>query len=136
LLHGELPTVKQLDEFVSHITLHTMLHENVRSFIDGFRYDAHPMGMFIATLGALSTFYREAKDVDDPEIRMRNAVRLIAKVPTIAAWSYRHSQGFPFVYPDNSLSFAGNFLSMVKKMAELRYTPNPVLERALDVLFI
>jgi citrate synthase len=136
LIHGELPTPQQLRDWVSEVTVHTMLHENVRSFIDGFRYDAHPMGMFIATIAALSTFYPEAKDVDDKAIRLRNVVRLIAKVPTIAAWSYRHSQGFPFVYPDNSLSFSGNLLSMVKKMAELRYTPNAALERALDVLFI
>jgi citrate synthase len=136
LLNGELPTQAQLRDFVSEITTHTMLHENVKSLIDGFRYDAHPMGMFISTIGALSTYYPEAKEVDDKVIRMRNAIRLIAKVPTIAAWSYRHSLGFPFVYPDNSLSFAGNLLSMMKKMAELRYTPNPVLERALDVLFI
>jgi citrate synthase len=136
LLHGELPTQEELRQFISEITVHTFLHENVKSFIDGFRYDAHPMGMFIATISALSTFYPEAKDVDDKEVRHRNAIRVIAKVPTIAAWSYRHSLGFPFVYPDNSLSFAGNLLSMMKKMAELRYTPNPVLERALDVLFI
>lgn len=136
LLYGELPTQPQLRDFVSEITVHTMVHENVKSVIDGFRYDAHPMGMFIATIGALSTFYPEAKNVDDKTVRGRNIVRLLAKVPTIAAWSHRHSLGFPFVYPDNSLSFAGNFLSMVKKMAELRYTPHPVLERALDVLFI
>ena len=104
--------------------------------IEGFRYDAHPMGMFLATIGALSTFYPEAKHVYDKNIRMLNVVRLLAKVPTIAAWSFRHSQGFPFVYPDNGLSFAGNFLAMMKRMSESRYKPNPVLERALDVLFI
>ena len=136
LLHGELPTPTQLKAFVQEITIHTFLHENTKGFIDGFRYDAHPMGMFIATIGALSTFYPEAKDVDNKDVCYRNAIRLIAKVPTIAAWSYRHSLGFPFVYPDNSLSFAGNLLSMLKKMAELRYTPNPALEKALDVLFI
>ncbi|MCS6912286.1 MAG: citrate synthase [Myxococcales bacterium] len=136
LIHGELPTPQQLEQWVAEITMHTMLHENLRTFIDGFRYDAHPMGMFISTIAALSTFYPEAKEVDDRQIRMQNVIRLIAKVPTIAAWSYRHRQGFPLVYPDNSLSFAGNLLSMVKKMTELRYTPNPVLERALDVLFI
>jgi citrate synthase len=136
LLHGELPTPQQLRDFVAEITVHTMLHENVKSFMDGFRYDAHPMGMFIATIGALSTFYPEAKNVDDRQVRMANVIRLIAKVPTIAAWSYRHSLGFPYVYPDNSLSFTGNLVAMMKKMAEPRYSPPPILERALDVLFI
>ncbi|HRI52856.1 MAG TPA: citrate synthase [Pseudomonadota bacterium] len=136
LLHGELPTEQQLHEFIEQVTLHTFVHENVKSFIQGFRYDAHPMGMFLSTIGALSTFYPEAKNVYDNNVRTRNIIRLIAKVPTIAALAYRHSLGFPFVYPDNSLSFAGNFLAMIKKMAEPRYKPNPVLERALDVLFI
>jgi len=136
LLHGELPDQKQLETWVEQITVHTFLHENVKTFIEGFRYDAHPMGMFIATIGALSTFYPEAKRVADKDVRMANIVRLIAKVPTIAAMSYRHSMGFPFVYPDNELSFAGNFLAMIRKMAEPRYKPNKVLERALDVLFI
>ena len=136
LLHGELPTEQQLHEFIEQVTLHTFVHENVKSFIQGFRYDAHPMGMFLATIGALSTFYPEAKHVHDKNIRMLNVVRLLAKVPTIAAWSFRHSQGFPFVYPDNQLSFAGNFLAMMKRMSEPRYKPNPILERALDVLFI
>ena len=136
LLHGELPSEQQLHEFIEQVTLHTFVHENVKSFIQGFRYDAHPMGMFLSTIGALSTFYPEAKNVYDNNVRTRNIIRLIAKVPTIAALAYRHSLGFPFVYPDNSLSFAGNFLAMIKKMAEPRYKPNPVLERALDVLFI
>jgi len=136
LLHGELPDQKQLETWVEQITVHTFLHENVKTFIEGFRYDAHPMGMFIATIGALSTFYPEAKRVADKDVRMANIVRLIAKVPTIAAWSYRHSLGFPFIYPNNTLSFAGNFLAMIKQMAEPRYKPHPILERALDVLFI
>ncbi len=136
LLHGELPTEAQLKVWIDTITTHTFVHENVKSFIQGFRYDAHPMGVFLSTIGALSTFYPEAKKVRDKQVRMQNVVRLIAKVPTIAAMSYRHSMGFPFVYPDNDLSFAGNFLAMIRKMAEPRYKPNKVLERALDVLFI
>ncbi len=136
LLNGELPSEQQLHEFIEQVTLHTFVHENIKSFIQGFRYDAHPMGMFLSTIGALSTFYPEAKNVYDHAVRTRNIIRLVAKVPTIAALAYRHSLGFPFVYPDNSLSFAGNFLAMIKKMAEPRYKPNPVLERALDVLFI
>ena len=136
LLNGELPSEKQLHDWIEQITLHTFVHENVKSFIQGFRYDAHPMGMFLSTIGALSTFYPDAKNVHDKNERNINTIRLIAKVPTIAALAYRHSLGFPFVYPDNSLSFAGNFLAMIKKMAEPRYKPNPVLERALDVLFI
>ena len=136
LLHGELPTEAQLKSWIDLITTHTFVHENVKSFIQGFRYDAHPMGVFLSTIGALSTFYPEAKKVHDKQVRMLNVVRLMAKVPTIAAMSYRHSMGFPFVYPDNELSFAGNFLAMIRKMAEPRYKPNKVLERALDVLFI
>ena len=136
LFHGELPDQTQLANWIEQITTHTFVHENVKTVIEGFRYDAHPMGMFLATIGALSTFYPEAKHVYDKKIRMLNVVRLLAKVPTIAAWSYRHSQGFPFVYPDNQLSFAGNFLAMMKRMSEPRYKPNPILERALDVLFI
>ena len=135
-LHGELPDRQQLTAFTNDITVHTFLHENARTFIDGFRYDAHPMGMLIATVGALSTFYPEAKEVRNPTLRRQNMIRLMAKVPTIAAWSYRHSMGYPLVYPDNSLSYPGNLLSMMKKMAETKYEPNPVLERALDVLFI
>jgi citrate synthase len=136
VLHGELPTKPQLSAFTNDITVHTFLHENARRFIDGFRYDAHPMGVLIATVGALSTFYPESKEVGNPALRRQNVIRLMAKMPTIAAWSYRHSMGYPMIYPDNSLSYPGNLLSMMKKMAERRYEPNPVIERALDVLFI
>jgi citrate synthase len=136
VLYGELPTRAQLSEFTQEITVHTFLHENVRRFIDGFRYDAHPMGMLIATVAALSTFYPEAKNIRDEKQRRQQVVRLMAKMPTIAAWSYRHSLGYPLVYPDNTLSYPANLLSMMKKMAEARFEPNPVLERALDVLFI
>ena len=120
----------------SEITVHTFLHENARRFIDGFRYDAHPMGMLIATVAALSTFYPEAKNIRDEKQRRQQIVRLMAKVPTIAAWSYRHALGYPLVYPDNTLSYPANLLSMMKRMAESRYEPNPIIERALDVLFI
>jgi citrate synthase len=136
IFFGELPNQKQLDEWVHDITFHTYLHENIKDLMHAFRYDAHPMGMFISTLAALSTFYPEARNVDDPAVRLYQVKRLIAKVPTIAAFSYRHNLGLPFVYPDNDLSYAGNFLSMMFKMAEAKYTPNPALERALDVLFI
>ncbi len=136
LLKGELPTKAQLDEFTNQVTIHTFVHENVKDFMHGFRYDAHPMGMLIGTLGALSTFYPEAKNVFDAKNRQLQIVRLIAKVPTIAAWSYRHSVGLPYVYPDNDLPYSANFLSMMKRMAEPKYKPNPVLQRALDVLFI
>ena len=136
VLNGELPTKDELQAFTNEVTLHTFLHENVRRFIAGFRYDAHPMGVLIGTVGALSTFYPEAKNVRDAANRKQQIVRLLAKMPTIAAWSYRHSLGFPFIYPDNSLSFAGNLLSMMKKMAEPKYFVDPAIERALDVLFI
>jgi len=136
VLYGELPTKQQIDAFTSEITVHTFLHENVRRFIDGFRYDAHPMGMLIATVAALSTFYPEAKNIRDEKQRRQQIVRLMAKMPTIAAWSYRHSLGYPLVYPDNTLSYPANLLSMMKRMAEPKYEPNPTLERALDVLFI
>ncbi len=136
VLYGELPTKEQLSAFSSEITVHTFLHENARRFIDGFRYDAHPMGMFIATVAALSTFYPEAKNIRDERQRRQQVVRLMAKVPTIAAWSYRHALGYPLVYPDNNLSYPANLLSMMKRMAESRYEPNPTIERALDVLFI
>jgi citrate synthase len=136
IFNGELPTKDELEKFTNEITLHTFLHENVRSFMDGFRYDAHPMGVLIGTVGALSTFYPEAKVVHDAANRRKQIYRLLAKMPTIAAWSYRHSLGFPFIYPDNTLSFAGNLLSMMKKMAEPKYVVDPVIERALDVLFI
>ncbi len=136
LWYGELPTQSQLDEYVHHITYHTMVHENVREFMDAFRYDAHPMGILVGTLGALSTFYPEAKNVLDPKSREIQMIRTIAKTPTIAAFAYRHRRGLPYIYPDNDLSYAGNFLSMLFKMTEAKYTPNPVIEKALDVLFI
>ncbi|MEO0323690.1 MAG: citrate synthase [Myxococcota bacterium] len=136
LWYGELPTQSQLDEYVHHITYHTMVHENVREFMDAFRYDAHPMGILVGTLGALSTFYPEAKSVHDPKSREIQMIRTIAKIPTIAAFAYRHRRGLPYIYPDNDLSYAGNFLSMLFKMTEAKYTPNPVIEKALDVLFI
>jgi citrate synthase len=136
LLFGELPASDELDPWVHEITHHTMLHENLKSLIQAFRYDAHPMGMFITSLAALSTFYPNARNVDDPATRLRQIKRLIAKVPTIAAFSYRHIRGLPYVYPDNDLSYTGNFLSMMFKMSESKYEPNPVLEHALDVLFI
>ncbi len=136
IIHGELPNAKQKDEWFYNITHHTMLHENVKKFIEGFRYDAHPMGMLISTVAALSTFYPEAKNIKDPESRKHQIYRLIAKMPTIAAAAYRHRFGLPFVYPDNDLSYAGNFLNMLFKMTELKYQPDPILEKALDVLFI
>ncbi|MFV2044463.1 MAG: citrate synthase [Anaerolineales bacterium] len=136
VLFGELPTKEQLNEWVDEITHHTFLHENLKSLMQAFRHDAHPMGMFVSSVAALSTFYPKAKDVLDPKSRLRQIKRLIAKVPTIAAFSYRHSRGLPYVYPDNDLSYTGNFLSMMYKMSEAKYEPNPVIERALDVLFI
>jgi citrate synthase len=136
VLNGELPTKSELEEFTTSVTLHTFLHENVKEFMDGFRYDAHPMGMLIATVGALSTFYPEAKNIFDKNTRRLQIVRLLAKMPTIAAWSYRHSVGLRYIYPDNDLAYSGNFLSMMKRMAERAYKVNPVLEKALDVLFI
>jgi citrate synthase len=136
LVHGELPTRDQLDAWVHEITIHTYVHENVKEFLDGFRYDAHPMGMLQATVGALSTFYPGAKDIKSDEEKHMATVRLISKVPTLAAFAYRHNLGFPFVYPDNDLSYPGNFLSMMYKMTEVKYQPDPRLERALDVLWI
>ncbi|MBF8261741.1 MAG: Citrate synthase (si) [candidate division NC10 bacterium] len=136
ILHGELPTRAQLDDWVWNITHHTMIHESIKKFMDGFRYDAHPMGILVGTVGALSTFYPDAKQVMDPESRKKQIQRLVAKMPTIAAFAYRQSLGLPYVYPDNDLSYTGNFLSMLFKMAELKYKPNPVLEKALDVMFI
>ncbi|HET7523162.1 MAG TPA: citrate/2-methylcitrate synthase, partial [Acidimicrobiales bacterium] len=137
LIHGELPTTEQLDNWTTDIRYHTYIHENFRKrFVDAFHYDAHPMGMLISGIAALSTFYPEAKDISDPETRAAQIIRLIAKVPTIAAASYRYSRGMPFVFPDNSLSFPENFLSMMWKVAEPEYEPDPVLSRALDVLFI
>src|SRR6185312_4507904 len=136
ILFGELPTATQLQQWTQQITNHTMLHENIKKFMEGFQYDAHPMGIFLSTVGALSTFYPDAKNIFDKSSRIRQTHRLIAKVPSIAAYAYRHIMGRPYIYPDNDLSFTGNFLNMLFKMTELKYRPNPVLERALDVLFI
>jgi citrate synthase len=136
LIFGELPTGPQLDRWTYDITHHTFVHEDLKQFFEGFRYDAHPMGMLLAGVGALSTFYPDAKQIDDPEERYMAAVRLIAKVPTLAAFSYRHNMGLPYVYPDNDLSFAENFLSMMFKKTEAKHVPKPALTRALDVLFI
>ena len=136
LIYGELPTQEQLDEWVFEITHHTFVHENIKKFVEGFRYDAHPMGMLLATIGALSTFYPDAKNIDDTLERHMAAVRMIAKVPTLAAFAYRHNLGLPYVYPDNDLSYPGNFLSMMFKMTEAKYDPDPRLEKALDVLWI
>jgi citrate synthase len=136
LVHGTLPTQQQLDEWVHEITIHTFVHENVKEFMQGFRYDAHPMGMLLASVGALSTFYPEASAIKDEDCRYIQIIRLIAKMPTLAAFSYRHNRGMPYVYPDNDLSYPGNFLSMIYRMTELKYKPDPRLERALDVLFI
>jgi citrate synthase len=136
IVKGELPTASHFRMWQHNIKMHTMVHENLKQFIEGFRYDAHPMGILIGTVGALSTFYPEAKNVMDLESRRVQTRRLIGKMPTIAAFAYRHSRGMPYVYPDNELSYTGNFLSMMYKMTELKYRPDPVLERALDVLFI
>jgi citrate synthase len=136
ILFGELPTTNQLQTWTRDITLHTMLHENVKTFMQGFQYDAHPMGIFLSTVGALSTFNRDAKNIFDKASRLKQTQRLIAKVPTIAAYAYRHSVGRPYNYPDNDLTFTGNFLNMLFKMTEVKYQPHPVLARALDVLFI
>jgi len=137
LIHGELPTQAEFDHWVHDITYHTFIHENVRKrFLEGFHYDAHPMGMLVSAVAALSTFYLDAKDIHDPDNRLKQIVRLIAKMPTLAAACHRFSVGMPFVYPDNSLAFAANFLSMLWKVAEPRYDANPALARALDVLFI
>ncbi|MDP9442156.1 MAG: citrate synthase [Actinomycetota bacterium] len=137
LIHGELPAPEEHQAWVKDITYHTFIHENVRKrFLEGFHYDAHPMGMLVSAVAALSTFYLDAKEIHDAECRKRQIVRLIAKMPTLAAAAHRFSVGQPFVYPDNSLSFAANFLSMMWKIAEPRYDANPALARALDVLFI
>jgi citrate synthase len=136
LIHGDLPNREQLDTWVHEITHHTYVHENVKKFVEGFRHDAHPMGMLVGAVGALSTFYPDAKHIDDEEERHMAAVRLIAKMPTLAAFAYRHQLGLPYVYPDNDLSYPGDFLSMMYKMTEVRYEPDPRLERALDVLWI
>jgi len=136
IVKGELPDKHHLSMWQHNITIHTMVHENIKKLMEGFRHDAHPMGMMVGTIGALSTFYPEAKDIDSLESRRLQTRRLIGKVPTLAAYAYRHSKGLPYVYPDNDLSYTGNFLQMMFRMTERHYRPNPVLERALDVLFI
>lgn len=136
LLHGELPTEAQLNDWIWNITHHTFINESIKKVIDGFHYNAHPMGMFEATLGALSTFYPDAKDIFNEELRRKQIYRLIAKVPTIAAFAFRHRIGMQYAYPDNELTYEGNFLNMMFKTTELTYQPNPVLEHALTVLFI
>jgi citrate synthase len=136
LTFGELPTQPQLERWIFDVTHHTFVHEDIKQFLQGFRYDAHPMGMLLAGVGALSTFYPDAKHIDDPEERYMAAIRMIAKVPTLAAFAYRHNMGLPYVYPDNDLGYPGNFLSMMFKKTEAKYEPDPRLERALDVLFI
>jgi citrate synthase len=136
LLNGELPDKTALQEWTQQITHHTFIHENIKKFIDGFHHDAHPMGILVSTVGALSTFYPGAKAIFDQQRRAEQVVRLIAKMPTLAAFAYRHAVGLPYAYPDNELSYAGNFLNMMWKTTELKYQPNPVFERALDVLLI
>jgi citrate synthase len=136
LIFGELPTGPQLDRWTHDITHHTFVHENIKKFVEGFRYDAHPMGMLLASVGALSTFYPDAKHIDDAEERYMAAIRMIAKMPTLAAFAYRHNMGLPYIYPDNDLSYPENFLSMLFKMTETKFEPDPRLARALDVLFI
>ena len=135
ILNGELPTKDEFAQWEYDVLHHTFLHENLKNLMQAFRYDAHPMGMFISTVAALSTFYPEANQVLDPDVRYKQIVRLVAKVPTIAAFSYRNTRGLPYVYPDNELSYAGNFLRMLDNMTQVKYEPNPVLERALDILF-
>jgi citrate synthase len=136
LVHGELPTAGQLAEWTHLITIHTFVHENVKGFMQGFRHDAHPMGMLLGAVGALSTFYPDANRIHDAENRAIQTIRLIAKMPTLAAFCYRHNMGMPYVYPDNDLGYAGNLLGMLYKMTELKYQPDPRIERALDILFI
>ena len=136
LIHGELPTDQQREDWIYQITHHTLLHENIKKLIDGFHHDAHPMGVLIGVVGALSTFYPDAKEIAKAESRRLQILRLIAKMPTIAAFAYRHAIGMPYAYPDNDLPYAGNFLNMMWKATELKYEPNPVLEHALDVLLI
>jgi citrate synthase len=136
ILFGELPTRQQLEEWIYHVTHHTFIHESIKKFLDGFHYDAHPMGMLISTIAALSTFYPDARHIFDADSRRKQTYRLIGKMPTLAAFAYRHSLGMPFAYPDNELSYPGNFLNMLFKTTELKYRPNPTLEHALDILFI
>jgi citrate synthase len=136
ILYGELPTRDQLNEWTYNITHHTFIHESIKKFLDGFHYDAHPMGMLISTVAALSTFYPDAKDIFNVDSRRKQTYRLIGKMPTLSAFAYRHSLGMPFAYPDNDLSYCGNFLNMLFRTTELKYRANPTLERALDILFI
>ncbi|MGH2832969.1 MAG: citrate synthase [Solirubrobacteraceae bacterium] len=136
LIHGKLPTEAELAHWTHQITVHTFVHENVKDFMQGFRYDANPMGMLVASVGALSTFYPDANKIHDEDVRAIQIIRLLAKMPTLAAFAFRHNMGQPYVYPDNDLDYAGNFLSMMYKMTELKYQPDPRLEKALDVLFI
>jgi citrate synthase len=136
LLKGELPTQSQLDDFVHEVTFHTYVHENITELFSGFRYDAHAMGMVMSGVAALSSFYPEAKNVDDPDARWQQIVRLIAKMPTLSAYAYRHHRGLPYVYPENELGYTANFLNMLFRIGTREYKPNPVLERALDILFI
>ncbi len=136
LINGALPTGTQLEDWVQEITIHTFVHENVKDFMQGFRYDANPMGMLVASVGALSTFYPDANQIHDEDIRKIQIIRLLAKMPTLAAFAFRHNMGQPYVYPDNELDYAGNFLGMMYKMTELKYEPDPRLARALDVLFM
>jgi citrate synthase len=136
VLFGELPAAPHLKEWVGAITHHTMLHETTKKFLEGFRYDAHPMGMLVSTVAALSTVYPEARNIHDPEVRKLQIMRLIGKMPTIAAYTYRHSLGYPYVYPDNDLSYTENFMNMLWKMTEPKYAANPIMARVLDILFI
>jgi len=136
ILYGELPNQSQLDDWTHNITFHSIIHENIKKLIDGFHHDAHPMGILVSTVGALSTFYPDAKKIFDVKSRREQTYRLISKMSTLAAFAYRHSLGLPYSYPDNDLSYTGNFLNMLFKMTELKYKPHPVLERALDILFI
>jgi len=136
LLNGELPSKAQLQEWTYHVTQHTFIHESIKKFLDGFHYDAHPMGMMISAIGALSTFYADAKDIFNEASRRKQTWRLVGKMPTLAAFAYRHSLGMPYAYPDNDLSYPANFLNMLFKTTEAKYRANPVLERALDILFI
>jgi len=136
ILYGELPTAAELKQWAHNITFHTIIHENIKKFTDGFHYDAHPMGMLVSTVAALSTFYPDARSIFDPESQRKQTYRLIGKMPTLAAFVYRHSRGMPYAYPDNDLSYTGNFLNMLFKMTEVKYKPDPILEHALDVLFI
>src|ERR1700735_2144631 len=136
ILYGELPTKSELADWSYNVTHHTFIHESIKKFLDGFHYDAHPMGMVISTIAALSTFYNDAKNIFNEDSRRKQTYRLVGKMPTIAAFSYRHTLGMPYVYPDNDLSYPGNFLNMLFRTSETRYRPNPTLERALDILFI